>query len=114
MVAHLEALQQVVQDAIDQERLGEPQFIRCVVRAPDERSLGTVLDRIASMGASWFGSAPANRTRRGAGSGVYLTEMSTWDTGQSAILTVSATIGVGSQGIDLMLVGSRGALYHQV
>ena len=107
------ALQRVVQEAIDTERLGQPQFMRCVARAPDGGSLGSVLDAVVSMGESWFGSRAATRTRRGEGSGVYLTEMSTWDTGQSAVVTVSASAGGGPAGIDLMVVGSRGTLYHQ-
>ena len=44
---------------------------------------------------------------------MYLTEMSTWDTGQGALITVSATGGNGSADIDLMVVGSRGTLYHR-
>ncbi len=107
------ALRRVVQEAIDTKRLGQPQFMRCVARASDGGSLGSVLDALVSMGESWFGSPAATRTRRGEGSGVYLTEMSTWDTGQSAVVTVSASAGPTPAGIDLMVVGSRGTLYHQ-
>ena len=107
------ALRRVVQEAIDGERLGQPQFMRCVARAPDGGSLAPTLDSLVSMGESWFGSPAATRTRRGENSGVYLTEMSTWETGQSAVVTVSASSGGGSSSIDLMVVGSRGTLYHQ-
>ena len=75
------ALQRVVQEAIDAERLGQPQFMRCVARAPEGGSLGSTLDALVSMGESWFGGPAATRTRRGEGSGVYLTEMSTWGHG---------------------------------
>ena len=108
-----DALRRVVQEAIDAERLGQPQFMRCVARAADSASLGSILDSLVSMGESWFGSRAATRTRRGEESGVYLTEMSTWETGQSAVVTVSASAGGGSSSIDLMLVGSRGTLYHE-
>ena len=107
------ALRRVVQEAIDTERLGQPQFMRCVARASDGGSLGSTVDALVSMGESWFGGPAATRTRRGEGSGVYLTEMSTWDTGQSAVVTVSASAGPTPAGIDLMVVGSRGTLYHQ-
>ena len=107
------ALRRVVQEAIDTERLGQPQFMRCVARAPDGEALGSTLDSLVSMGESWFGSPAATRERRGEGSGVYLTEMSTWETGQSAVVTVSASAGGGSSRIDLIVVGSRGTLYHQ-
>ena len=120
MLDHLEALQQVVQDAIDQERLGQPQFIRCIARAPSGQTMDESMEMFAALGESWFGAAPAKRTRRG-DDDVYLTEMSTWDTGQSAIIMVSRTTSRsvdrpmrdGSPDIDLMLVGSRGTLYHQ-
>ena len=113
MADHLEALQQVVQEAIDAERLGQPQFVRCVARATDGGSLDSSLETLASMGESWFGGPAASRTRRGEGSSVYLTEMSTWDTGQAALVTVTAAAGGGSADIDLMVVGSRGTLYHR-
>ena len=113
MADHLEALQRVVQEAIDDERLGQPQFVRCVARAPDGGSLDSSLEALASMGESWLGGPPASSTRRGEGSGVYLTEMSTWDAGQGALITVSATGGGGTADIDLMVVGSRGTLYHR-
>ena len=113
MADHLEALQQVVQEAIDDERLGQPQFVRCVARAPDGGSLDSSLETLASMGESWLGGPASKSTRRGEGSGAYLTEMSTWATGQGALITVSATGGGGTADIDLMVVGSRGTLYHR-
>lgn len=112
MADHLEALLQVVQEAIDDERLGQPQFVRCVARAPGG-SLDSSLETLAAMGESWLGGPASKSTRRGEGSGTYLTEMSTWDTGQGALLTVSATGGSGTADIDLMVVGSRGTLYHR-
>ena len=113
MADHMEALQQVVQEAIDAERLGQPQFVRCVARAPEGGSLDSSLEALASMGESWLGGPASKRTRRGEGSGVYLTEVLTWDTGQGALITVSATGGSGTADIDLMVVGSRGTLYHR-
>ena len=113
MADHLGALQQVVQEAIDDERLGQPQFLRCVARAQEGGSLDSSLEALASMGEAWFGAPAASRTRRGDGSGAFLTEMSTWDKGQGALITVSATGGGGTADIDLMVVGSRGTLYHR-
>ena len=73
--------------------------------APEGGSLDSSLEALASMGESWFGGPAASRTRRGEGSGAYLTEVSTWDTGQGALITVSATGGGGTADIDLMVVG---------
>jgi hypothetical protein len=114
MADHLEALQNVVQDTIDQERLGQPQFIRCIARATDNKSLESTLNQLTFMGESWFGGPPIKRTRQGnIESDVYVTEIQTWDTGQSALITVSTTISKGDSTVDLMLIGSRGTLYHQ-
>jgi len=113
MADHLEALQNVVQDTIDQERLGQPQFIRCIARTTDDESLESTLNRLTFMGESWFGAPPIKRTRKGIESGFFVTEIQTWDTGQSALITVSKTISKGDSAVDLMLIGSRGTLYHQ-
>jgi hypothetical protein len=39
--------------------------------------------------------------------------MAKWATGQAALVTVSATISDDAPDIDLMLIGSRGTLYHE-
>jgi hypothetical protein len=39
--------------------------------------------------------------------------MAKWATGQAALVTVSTTILDGAPDIDLMLIGSRGTLYHE-
>ena len=107
------ALRGVVQEAIDQERLGRPQFMRCIARAPGASDLGRTLGEWMALGDAWFGSPAERRHRLGQESGVYLTEMAIWASGQAALVTVSATISDGAPDVDLMLIGSRGTLYHE-
>jgi hypothetical protein len=112
VLADLSALSEVVQEAIGEERLGQPQFLRCLAQVPADR-LGDTIDQWIALGETWFGSSVATRHRLGEGSGVYLTEMAKWETGQAALITVSSTGSNGAPAIDLMLIGSRGTIYHE-
>ena len=113
--SEIRQIRETVQEAIDQGRLGRPQFFRCIVAAgaPPDQTLEVIL----SLGRSWFGSRPVQHYRLG-GDGAYLTEMARWAEGQAALITISSghllpgTERQGIDGIDLMLVGSRGTLYH--
>ena len=112
VVADLSALSEVVQEAIGEERLGQPQFLRCLAQVSADR-LGDAINEWVALGEAWFGSSVATRHRLGDGSGVYLTEMAKWETGQAALITVSSTGSNGAPAIDLMLIGSRGTIYHE-
>ncbi len=112
VVADLSALSEVVQEARGEERLGQPQFLRCLVQVSADR-LGDAINEWIALGEAWFGSSVATRHRLGDGSGVYLTEMAKWETGQAALITVSSTGSNGAPAIDLMLIGSRGTIYHE-
>ena len=112
VVADLSALSEVVQETIGEERLGQPQFLRCLVQVSADR-LGDAINEWIALGEAWFGSSVATRHRLGDGSGVYLTEMAKWETGQAALITVSSTGSNGAPAIDLMLIGSRGTIYHE-
>ena len=112
VVADLSALSEVVQEAIGEERLGQPQFLRCLAQVSAD-CLGDAIDEWIALGEAWFGSSVATRHRLGEGSGVYLTEMAKWETGQAALITVSSSGSNRTPAIDLMLIGSRGTIYHE-
>ena len=114
VVVDLSPLSEVVQNAIEEERLGQPQFLRCIAKVPDSARLGDSVDEWIVLGETWFGSAVTTRHRLGEGSGIYITEIAKWETGQAALITVSSTRSDGGSAIDLMLIGSRGTLYHEV
>ena len=113
MAPNISALRKVVQETIDEGRLGEPKFLRCVALAPGSDELESALGELVSLGEAWFGSPPVQRYRLGEGSGLYLTEMLKWAEGQSASVTASAAPSRGTSSLDLMLVGSKGTLYHE-
>ena len=110
--SNMSALSAVVQEAVDEERLGQPQFLRCIAQVSDAAGLGHAVDEWIALGEAWFGTPVATRHRLGEGSGVYVTEMAKWDTGQAALVTISSVGSNGAPAIDLMLIGSRGTLYH--
>lgn len=108
----LARIREVVAEVVDEGSLGVARFLRCHAVTPDADQLDSALASLGSLGEAWFGAGPARTHRLGEGSGRYLTDMLTWDGGQGAIVTVS----VGSYPeprLDLLLVGSKGSLYHQ-
>ena len=108
----LARIREVVAGVVDEGSLGVARFLRCHAVTPDASLLDPTLASLGALGEAWFGAGPARTHRLGQGSGRYLTDMLTWDRGQGAIVTVS----VGSYPeprLDLLLVGSKGSLYHQ-
>ncbi len=108
---YLESLEGVVQQAIDEGSLGTPRYLRCVAAVLEEDSLEEAVGALAGLASAWFGAEPSSRYTLGGDGSVYLTEMRQWSLGQGAIITVSHTQCVPT--LDLMLVGSRGTLYHE-
>ena len=109
----ISALQSAVGQAIQQGRLGAPKFLRCILSVGGSEGLEAVLSDLVSLGEVWFGARPIQRYRLGEDRGVYVTEMLRWPEGQGALLTVSTAAPLGAPYLDLMLVGSRGTLYHE-
>ena len=108
---YLESLRGVVQAAIDEGSLGAPRYLRCVAVIPPRDGLEDAVGELAGLAAAWFGAEPSSRyALRGAGS-VYFTEVQQWPMGQGAMITVSRSQSASK--LDLMLVGSRGTLYHE-
>ena len=64
------------------------------------------------IAAEWFGSKPASTYSVGGADRPTITALK-WAAGQSAILSVS-TGAQGSVGGNVMLMGSRGTVYHEI
>ena len=108
---HLERLRGVAQQAIDEGSLGVPRYLRCVAAVPPGNGLEDAAGGLAGLASAWFGSEPSQRHRLGGSGAVYVTEMQQWPMGQGAIITVSRSQAASK--LDLMLIGSRGTLYHE-
>ncbi len=110
---YLERLRGVVQAAIDAGSLGSPRYLRCVAGVPPNGVLEDAAGGLGELASAWFGSEPRRRYRLSGAGAVYLTEMQEWPLGQGAIITVSRSASPGGSKLDLMLIGSRGTLYHE-
>lgn len=113
MSSNIAALRETVQAAIDEGRLGKARFMRCVARVRGPARLEVALDQLVSIAEGWFGAPHEKRYRQGEGSGLYLTEMLRWRDGQGALLIVTSAPSKGARDLDVMLVGSRGTLFHE-
>ena len=111
--ADTSSLSNSVREAIDQGRLGSPKFLRGIARTAESQRLDDSLRELKSLAQDWFGSSPIQSYRLGEGSQVYLTEMLKWPQGQAALLTAVCDPSPGAPWLDLILVGSRGTLYHE-
>ncbi len=107
----LETLRGTIQDAIDEGRIGTPQFFRCMVTVSEKEEFETIAGEIKSLADDFFGGVPSLSHEIGS-DGIYSTEMLKWPKGQSAIITVSRADSGKYSNLDLMTIGSRGALYH--
>jgi hypothetical protein len=47
-------------------------------------------------------------------SGIYMSVMLKWNGGQCAMVSVTAVPNISFPNFDLMLIGSRGTLYHEI
>ena len=106
-----EALSDTIQATIDEGRIGTPQFFRCIATVSAANEFVQVLDELRSL-ANRFFDGPTCGTHVMTSDGVYSTEMLKWPEGQSAIITVSLTEPDSAPNLDLMLIGSKGTLYH--
>jgi hypothetical protein len=74
----------------------------------ERRELETELNEVAR---GWFGG-PCESEYSAGGDGEPAVVALKWAEGQSAILSVSA--GAGRTGGNMMLLGSNGAIYHEI
>ena len=106
------ALDRAVREAIDLGRIGHPSFVRCVAIAPDGEADAT-FDGVASLAEGWLGGAPESRFRQGGAGRSHVVELLKWEGGEGGLIMVSESPSVGAPTMDLMVIGSRGAIYHQ-
>ena len=110
---HLQDLDQAVRRAIDDGSLGKPRFARFVAHSPLSGLTTITANRLADMSEGWFGKPCSNRTTRHDPTGVSVTDLLKWPDGQGALIVVSSSPQATGASIDLMLLGSRGVLYHE-
>lgn len=105
-------LRNAVLGAIERGQIGRPVSLRLTVHGPggdvERRDLEAEL---RSLARAWLGGLWVSEYVTGGDSGPSVLALK-WSRGQSAILSVSA--GSGRTGGNLVLLGSNGAIYHDI
>jgi hypothetical protein len=99
-----DALARIVSDG----RIGKPRYVQCLFRADDAASH---LDRLLRLSEAVFGS-PADNVHKQSSCPGHLTAAVRWPGGESALLTVFAPAAKQRFKLDLVLLGSLGAIYY--
>jgi hypothetical protein len=107
----MHSLYRTVDEIIDTGRLGVPVFVRCIVQvAPGSEYVGNILARVLTMASSWLRSSPVEVYAQSHDRMRQITVTIKYTDGQTSIVSVSAS-GLANR-VDLMLLGNKGALYH--
>jgi len=113
--ADWELLRRGVGRVIEEGRLGRPTVVRCTLRAgtePDEIAAG--VERLTALAAEWFGERPSVSHTAGGPERGHVITLLRFPGGQTALLSVGAGPRGDRGGGDLIVLGSRGALYFDV
>jgi len=103
-------LYQTIKDILNAGEVGVPVFVRCLVQViPNNNSLIDLLGKLLMMAGSWMDTIPIK---------VYVQQRNIqvnasvlYTGGQTAIVSVNTAMGVSPK-LDLMMIGNKGALYH--
>ena len=108
-----DSLRAVVQEVIDEDRIGQPAALRLTFhgRGTEADTLRS-LRKAESVATAWFAGQPVSTHSIGGPEKTIVTAL-TWASGQSAILSVSSG-AAGPTGGNVMLMGSRGSVYHEL
>jgi hypothetical protein len=108
----MQSLYHTVKEILNTGRVGTPVFVRCVAQiASGSEHVGNVLARILTMACSWLEASPLRVYAQSGGNSAQITVTIQYVGGQTSIVSVNAASGVAPF-VDLMLLGSKGALYH--
>ena len=122
----MQSLYETVKEILDTGRVGVPVFVRCVAQiATGSESVEAVLARMLTMACSWLEASPLRVYAQsydsplGKGGWGDLKDSSRQITatvhyvgGQTSIVSVNAVPGADTGVRSLMLLGNKGALYH--
>jgi predicted dehydrogenase len=105
-------LHRAVEETLANGRIGRPLFVRYSLQRLDPRR--RLVDGVAALSGAairWVGGPLDLVIAVGSENVGQLSATLVFDTGESAAVTCGRAPGPGS-GVDLMIVGSRGAIYH--
>ena len=108
----MELLKKSVQSVIDEDRIGSPVFLRCVLNiASEASSLLQPAAEIVALSNGWIPSQPQSIYAQGDVDATQVTVMVKYADGQMTVLSINRVDT--ETGIDIMLVGNKGVIYHE-
>ena len=108
----MELLKKSVQSVIDEDRIGSPVFLRCVFNiASEASSLLQPTAEIVALSNGWMPPQPQSIYAQGDVDATQVTVMVKYAAGQMAVLSINRVDT--ETGIDIMLVGNKGVIYHE-
>jgi hypothetical protein len=104
-------LHRAVQTAIASKRLGKPVFVRYLLTGPDKAAVVARLARIVAVVHGWLGQTLDSIHATGSNASGQVSLTLRFREGGSALVSVSRGQRLGD-GVELMVLGNHGALYH--
>ena len=108
----MKSLYQTVKEILDSGRIGVPVFMRCVVQvSPESEHMVSVLAKMLAMACSWLEASPLEVYAQSKDGSGQISVTVQYVDGKTSIVSVKVTPGA-TLSVDLMLLGNKGALYH--
>jgi hypothetical protein len=104
-------LHHAVQTAIAGKRLGKPVFVRYLLTGPDKTPLVARLACITAVVCGWLGQTLENIQAIASAAAGQVSLTLQFREGGSALVSLSRGQRLGN-GVDLLVLGNHGALYH--
>jgi len=110
--ADLDSLEQSIQGVVDRQRIGRPVFVRyTLLGALQPEEMPALLSRMLDAARRWLGHPIGKIYAVGSVDAGQVTLTVQTTEGATALISVGRTRAVGD-GIDLMVLGDRGAIFH--
>ena len=108
----MQFLYQTIKEIIDTGRVGTPVFVRFIAQIiPSDEHIIDILGSILSVIGLWLTAIPIRIYVQHRENTAQITASVEYENGQTAIVSVGIASALSSR-INLMMLGSKGALYH--
>lgn len=108
----LAALRRAVQATIDSKRIGTPVFVRLTLQGSEkDEALTSKLAIVAGLAVDWIGGAPDRLYAIGTSASGQVALTLQFPSGTSALVSFAHGPPRGD-GVDMMVLGNHGAIYH--
>ncbi|MDP6822664.1 MAG: hypothetical protein QF554_05165 [Dehalococcoidia bacterium] len=109
--SHIPSLSATIAGAIEADRIGRLVFVRWMEHV--ESDPGVSLELAMETVSDWFGQPPES-THTPEGSALQASVLARWPGGETALLITVPVSFMVPPGLDLAVIGAKGAIYHSV